>query len=66
MAKPLDSEFLDPDTVAACLACSINTLRYWRWKGVGPEWVRISPKMVRYPRAKFGEYLRERGHIIPI
>lgn len=65
MSTRLEDELLHPQVVADCLSCKMATLRFWRHIGTGPEYVKISPKIVRYPRAKFREYLAERGHNLP-
>jgi len=56
---------LDPKAVSACLGCAESTLRVWRWRGEGPPYVKITRRMVRYPREGFVKYLRERGYEVP-
>ena len=42
------SELLSPDELAARLKCSVRALQYLRTKGVGPSYVRLSGRKIRY------------------
>lgn len=43
-------EFLLPQEVADLLRVELDTLAKWRWKQIGPPFIKIG-RMVRYPRA---------------
>ena len=42
---------------AAILACAVQTLRNYRWKGIGPRTVRVGQRMVRYRRADLAAFI---------
>ena len=48
--------------VADLLGVSDYLLQKWRWKGIGPRWIRVggpTGRAVRYRRRDIDEYLRE-------
>jgi hypothetical protein len=45
---PLNTELLTPEEKARELKVSYSCLYRWRQAGVGPEFVRIGPKLIRY------------------
>jgi predicted DNA-binding transcriptional regulator AlpA len=47
-------------TVAAETGVSRNTLRTWRAAGIGPEWIRIGPRLVRYRRSAVDQWIAQR------
>jgi len=55
--KNLSSEFLTRRQIADLLGISVWTLIWWRRMGRGPEFVKIGPSTVRYPRQKFERWL---------
>ncbi|WP_040336784.1 helix-turn-helix domain-containing protein [Candidatus Blastococcus massiliensis] len=44
------SELLDTDQVAEMTGLAVNTLRSWRWQGVGPRSFKVG-RWVRYERS---------------
>lgn len=55
---------LDEKQAAAFLGgatpLSIRTLQSWRFKKIGPSWVSVGPRLVRYSRKTLSEYLASR------
>ena len=51
---------LKPSEVAELLNISVNTLSDWRWRKVGPEYIRVSASCVRYEYKKVIEFLTQR------
>ena len=45
-----DIQLLDEQEVSRRLRVSVNTLRYWRLSGDGPNWVKLG-RLVRYDAA---------------
>lgn len=62
MTAPLE-RLLTPAEVADAFAIPEQLLRTWRWKGVGPEYLKLGPK-VRYRAADVAAYL-ERQTVTP-
>ena len=52
---------LTPAEAAEVIGMSQATLIDWRRKGIGPQWIRVSAKMVRYERAAIDRFLAERA-----
>lgn len=48
------------DTVKAAelLGVRPNQLEQWRCRGLGPNWVRVGPKLVRYRPEDIQEFIR--------
>ena len=51
--------YLTPDQVAERYQVSEATLKEWRYKGTGPEYVRLG-RHVRYPAKALEQWERER------
>lgn len=47
---------MDTEAAAAYLGLQPSTLEQWRWKGRGPEFIRLSRRAVRYERAALDLY----------
>lgn len=43
-----DKEFLSESELADRWGVSPNTVRGWRSKGIGPQWVSLMPQLIRY------------------
>jgi predicted DNA-binding transcriptional regulator AlpA len=43
-------DLLDEREAAAAYGISVQTLRNWRWKGIGPRYRKIGSRSVRYHR----------------
>jgi predicted DNA-binding transcriptional regulator AlpA len=57
-STPSDPErLLDENELAARLGMAPPTLRNWRTKGLGPRWIRLPRRAVRYRRADVEEWL---------
>ena len=52
------TELLTPEQTAELLHMSPNTLSSWRWKGRGPEFIKVG-RNVRYDRADVDAWLRD-------
>ena len=52
LTGPLEPAPLEPalkeEEAAEVLGLAVKTLRNWRGKGIGPPWVAVGPKLVRY------------------
>ncbi len=44
----VEQGLLDPPSAAAILGLSVHTLKDWRIHGIGPRFIRISSRRVRY------------------
>ena len=58
--RDFDDQLLDEQCAAAFLSLSAKTLRNWRVKGGGPQYVRISRRAVRYRRKDLKLWADER------
>jgi predicted DNA-binding transcriptional regulator AlpA len=54
-------ELLTVKVVMAIAHVSEQTLDIWRRKGIGPAWVRLGPRLIRYRRGDLVEWLRSRS-----
>jgi hypothetical protein len=66
-AIPVDSAgFSTPTLMTFELACFLRistwTVRDWRRRGVGPPFLKLSRKTIRYPKVALEEWLRGRLH----
>jgi predicted site-specific integrase-resolvase len=52
-------QYLSPEQVAERYQLSPGTLKEWRYRGVGPKFVRLG-KHVRYPATALAEFEAER------
>jgi hypothetical protein len=50
-------EFLDQRTLSKIIGVAPSTLEKWRWLGIGPPYVKIGAKAVRYPREALSFWL---------
>ncbi|BDU78156.1 helix-turn-helix transcriptional regulator [Mesoterricola sediminis] len=50
---------LDTEAAASLLGVSRHTLEDWRWKRLGPPWIRISRSCVRYDLDALRRWLSE-------
>jgi hypothetical protein len=55
-------ELMSTEQLAVWLRVSVQWLEMGRWKGWGPPYKRVSPKMVRYKRSDVLQWLEERTH----
>jgi hypothetical protein len=56
-----DDDILDsPEVVAAELGTALSTLQMWRSKKRGPPYVKVTARIIAYPRAARKAWLRER------
>lgn len=51
---------LTTEQAAAILGASHFILETWRWKRLGPPWIKVSRSCVRYDLAKLTEWLTQR------
>lgn len=54
-----NSDFLNINEAARYLRVTPLTLRNWRQRGEGPPWIRLGPRMIRYPVPSLSAYLVE-------
>lgn len=52
-------DLLLPATVAVLLALTTKTLEQWRWRGIGPRFLKLG-RLVRYRRSDVDAWLAER------
>jgi len=50
-------ELMTPREVADTLLVSESCLRSWRARALGPAWIPLSEKVIRYARRDVDEYL---------
>jgi len=50
-------DLLSTRSASAYTGVSEDTLARWRRQGIGPRWVRIGPRLVRYPRHALDQFL---------
>lgn len=53
------SMLLTPEDVADRLRVKVGTLAAWRWRGIGPAWIKVGG-VVRYPGDKLESWLAQR------
>lgn len=54
-----DLELLTPEFLADFLGLSKQALSHWRAANIGPEFVRVGNKAIRYPKKELLEWLEE-------
>ena len=54
------NQLVDEQSAAGFLGLTIRTLQGWRYKGGGPQYVRISARCVRYRRLDLRDYAEAR------
>ena len=57
--SPADSPVYRPEEVASMLGIKPQALRRWRQRGVGPPFVKETPRSTVYPKAGFERWLAE-------
>lgn len=57
-------ELWSPDRAANFLNLSVATLEAWRAQGIGPRFVALTRKSIRYPVGAILEFVKER-EVIP-
>lgn len=57
-------ELLDENEVASILGVNRRTLQGWRYQGRGPNYVRMSPRCVRYRRTDIERFIQENTQIV--
>lgn len=60
-AKLEPGDLLTDVEAAAILGATVQTLRNWRWRGVGPRWRKIGQRMVRYHVADLAAFVADGG-----
>ncbi len=50
------------DQAAEFLSVSVRTLQRWRWEGIGPAFVKVGARAVRYDQAELAAFLN-RGRV---
>lgn len=45
--------------LAERLGVALKSVQKWRAAGIGPSWVRVGPRAVRYPERAIESYLRQ-------
>lgn len=51
---------LTPEQVAERLSVAVQTLAHWRVRGIGPDYVHLSARCVRYPETTLEQWLMAR------
>lgn len=52
-----DESLMTPVQVAELLAIPLRTLQYWRDRRMGPAYLTLGPKLIRYRRADIDAFL---------
>lgn len=52
-----DENLLTPAQVADLLAVPLRTMQYWREKRMGPAYLTLGPKLIRYRRSDIDAFL---------
>lgn len=60
----MDRMLMRPSEVSAAINVSQNSLCAWRKKGIGPGFVRLSPRVIRYRPEDIVEYLQRKADTI--
>jgi predicted DNA-binding transcriptional regulator AlpA len=60
----MDRMLLRPAEVSDAIKVSQNSLCAWRKKGIGPGFVRLSPRVIRYRPEDIVEYLQGKADTI--
>ena len=53
-------EWFNTAEAAEFLCLSPKTLKNWRSKGTGPQFIKLTPKAVRYSRASLDEFTEKK------
>lgn len=56
------NKLLTFEQAAEYLNVPVETLKYWKRIGVGPAWVKLEGKSVRYNRTDLDDYIRACTH----
>jgi len=59
-----DNDLLTPEKALECLGGAVSstgTLANWRYRGVGPKWIKIG-RAVLYRRADLNDYIARHSH----
>ena len=56
----MSETMLTPAQLAELLGCTTRSLERWRISGDGPAFVRIGPKLVRYPETSTRQWMVRR------
>jgi len=56
----MTDELLTPVAVSDFLKTPERTLETWRYRGVGPAFIRLSGRIIRYRRSDLDRWLRSR------
>tara|TARA_R110000851_G_scaffold72099_1_gene160004 strand:+ start:1426 stop:1650 length:225 start_codon:yes stop_codon:yes gene_type:complete len=54
-------DLLDENQAAVSLSIAVQTLRNWRWKGIGPRFRKIGARTVRYHRADLAAFIERQN-----
>lgn len=54
-----DLVMLTPEYVAERLGVDVKTLRNWRGRGVGPKYVKLTTRKIRYLRHEFDRWFTD-------
>lgn len=55
----MEQQLMTTRELAAKLGVTPNTLAIWRFRGMGPKWVRLGTRIVRYRPSDVDEFLRD-------
>lgn len=60
MTEPAtELELLTDTDVAEILGITVKTLQQWRWKGIGPAYIKVGQGWVRYRPTDVSDWLEE-------
>lgn len=59
-ADPAPTILLDERSAASSLGLTPRTLQSWRWSGIGPSFVRVSARCIRYRISDLEQWAADR------
>lgn len=60
-----EQDYVNEKELSKYASIPLSTLRNWRFKGQGPPYKKISPRMVRYSLKEFQEWMEDHT-VLPI
>ena len=52
----IENELVSENTLTKLIDVSVFTLRYWRWKKKGPNYIKLENGRVRYPKKGINDW----------
>ena len=58
--EKLEKEYFNEKEISDYSGISVSALRAWRFRGVGPTYVKVSRRLIRYKITDFEDWMKER------